>query len=133
MEETRRMLIQRFNDNIKAHIVGDVDFILEDQASGFWVMQEGEITYPSLKEQRKRFTEYLQNTTFQEYKSLITPEIEFSKDGESAWGKYRVHVRGVTRNSDGSTSELDFICAWLWLFRRIDGKWLRVGEVATWR
>ncbi len=127
------MLIKRFNDNIKAHLNKDVNFILADQAPNFWVMQEGEITYPSLEEQRKRFTDYLNTTIFHEYISLMTPEIEFSRDGESAWGKYRVHVRGETNNSNGSVSRLDFVCAWLWLYKLVDGLWLRVGEISTWR
>ena len=79
-EDAREMLIERFKENIKAHLNGDVDFILADQAPDFWVMQEGEITYPTLEEQRTRFTNYLQNTTFHEYSSLMTPVIEFSED-----------------------------------------------------
>jgi len=132
-DEARKMLIARFEENIKAHLRGDVDYILADQAPDFWVMKEGEITYPTLTEQRERFTNYLANTTFHEYSSLMTPEIEFSDDGKSAWGKYRVRVRGETLNKDGSKTDLDFICAWVWLFRLIDGRWLRVGEVSTWR
>ena len=132
-EDARKMLIERFEENIKAHLNKDVDFILADQAAGFWVMQEGEITYPTLEEQRTRFTNYLENTTFHEYSSSMIPEIEFSEDGKSAWGKYRVRVSGETTNPDGSKNAIDFVCAWVWLYRLIDGRWLRVGEVSTWR
>lgn len=132
-EDTRKMLIERFETNIKAHLTGDVDFILADQAPDFWVMQEGEITYPTLAEQRTRFTNYLENTTFHEYSSLMTPEIVFSEEGKSAWGKYRVHIRGETMKPDGSKSGIDFVCAWVWLFKLVDGRWLRAGEVSTWR
>lgn len=132
-EQMRQYFIKRFDENIRAHLDGDVDFILANQAEDFWVMSEGEITYPTLPEQRERFTNYLNNTTFHEYSSLMTPEIEFSDDRQSAWGKYRVRVRGVTKNHDGSKTELDFVCAWLWVFKLVDDQWLRVGEVSTWR
>jgi hypothetical protein len=132
-EDDRKMLIERFYENIKAHLNKDVNFILADQAPDFWVMQEGEITYPTIEEQRTRFTNYIENTNFHEYTSLMTPEIEFSEDGKSAWGKYRVHVKGESINTDGSKSDIDFVCAWVWLLKMFDGQWLRVGEVSTWR
>lgn len=125
--------MDRFEKNIKAHHTGDVDFILEDIGNHFFTISGGEINYPSKEEQRERFTKYLDNTTFTEYRSLMEPEIDFSDDGSCAWGKYRVKVKGETRNMDGSKTVLDFVCAWLWVFKRIGDRWVRVGEVSTWK
>ena len=34
-DEAQKMLIARFEENIKAHLIGDVDYILADQAPDF--------------------------------------------------------------------------------------------------
>ena len=129
----RSELLERFRKNIEAHHLKDVEFIIDDLHDDFFSMSGGEITYPTREEQRERFTRYLNSTSFSEYSSLMEPEIEFSDDGSVAWGKYKVKVKGETANEDGSISQLDFVCAWLWLFRRVDGKWMRIGEVSTWK
>ena len=132
-DEMRRELLERFKKNIEAHFENDVEFIISDLHEDFFSMSGGEITHPTKEEQRERFTKYLNNTTFSEYSSLMEPEINFSDDGSVAWGKYRVKVRGETVNENGSISQLDFVCAWLWLFKRVDDKWMRIGEVSTWK
>ena len=131
--ELRREVLERFEGSIQAHLDKDADYIIGDLSDGFFAISEGEITHPSRDEQRKRFTRYLNNTVFSEYTSLMEPEVEFSDDGSSAWGRFKVRVRGETVNEDGSRSVLDFVCAWLWLFKRVGGRWMRVGEVSTWR
>jgi hypothetical protein len=124
----RSEIIERFEANIQAHWDKDVDFIIDDLGEGFFSMSEAEITYPSKEDQRKRFTEYLNATTFTEYRSISEPEIGFSDDGSTAWGNFRVRVAGVR---DGQ--EFSFDCAWLWLYRRIENRWMRIGEVSTWK
>ena len=132
-DKIRIELLDRFEKNIQAHHEKDVEFIIDDLGKGFFVMSQGDINYPSKEDQREQFTKYLNNTTFSEYTSLMEPEIDFSDDGSVAWGKYRVKVKGETVNEDGSKTSLDFECAWLWLFRRIDNKWMRIGEASTWK
>jgi len=132
-DKLRRELLDRFDENIQAHHNRDVEFIIDDLGEDFFVMSQGDINHPSKEDQRERFTRYLNNTNFSEYTSLMEPEIDFSDDGSVAWGKYRVKVKGETIQEDGSKSQLDFICAWLWIFRREGDKWIRIGEVSTWR
>ena len=132
-DKIRIELLDRFEKNIQAHHEKDVEFIIDDLGEGFFVMSQGDFNYPSKEDQREQFTKYLNNTTFSEYTSLMEPEIDFSDDGSVAWGKYRVKVKGETINEDGSKTSLDFECAWLWLFRRIDNKWMRIGEASTWK
>ena len=111
----------------------DAEFIIDDIGEGFFSMSEATITYPTKEDQRKRFTSYLKNTTFTEYRSLTEPEIGFSDDGSIAWGNYQVRVSGYRKAEDGSESEFSFDCAWLWLFRRVGDRWIRIGEVSTWK
>ena len=110
-----------------------MEFIIDDLGEDFFSMSNAEITYPSKMEQREQFTRYLNSTTFSEYTSLMEQEIGFSDDGSVAWGNYKVKVKGETLNEDGTRSNLDFVCAWLWLFRRVDDRWMRIGEVSSWK
>lgn len=126
-------MLDRFKKNIQAHHNRDVEFIIDDLGENFFAMSQGAINYPSKEYQREQFTRYLNNTKFSEYTSLMEPEIDFSEDGSVAWGKYRVKVKGETIREDGSKNTLDFVCAWLWIFRREKDRWIRVGEVSTWR
>jgi hypothetical protein len=129
----RKEIIERFEGNIQAHWNKDVDYIIDDLGEGFFSMSEAEITYPTKKDHRESFTEYLNSTTFKEYRSLGEPEIGFSDDGSIAWGNYRVRVSGSRKSEDGSEREFSFDCAWLWLFRRVEDRWIRIGEVSTWK
>jgi hypothetical protein len=129
----RKEILNRFNENIKAHIDGNAEFIIDDLGEGFFSMSNAEIAYPSKKEQREEYTRYLNSTTFSEYASVMEPEIGFSDDGSVAWGTFKVKVKGETLSGNGSKSSLDFVCAWLWLFRRVDDRWVRIGEVSSWK
>jgi hypothetical protein len=110
-----------------------VEFIIDDLDEGFFSMSEAEVTYPTKENHRKRFKDYLNNTSFTEYSSLEEPVIGFSDDGSIAWGNYRVRVSGVRKGGDGVDSEFSFDCAWLWLYRRAGDRWMRIGEVSTWK
>ena len=132
-KKLEKEIIERFEGTIQAHWDKDVDYLLADIGEGFVSMSEAEITHPSVEEQRQRFTDYLNTTTFTEYKSLMQPEIEFSEDASTAWGSFKVKVTGETLNRDGSKADLNFICAWLWLYRRVNNRLVRVGEISTWK
>jgi hypothetical protein len=133
LEKLEKEIVDRFEGMIQAHWDKDVDYLLEDIGEGFFSISEAEITYPTLKEQRQKFTDYLNNTTFTEYSSLMKPEIGFSDDASMAWGSFKVKVKGETSNRDRSKTGLDFVCAWLWLFKWVDNRWMRIGEVFTWK
>ena len=124
----RKEIIDRFEKNIQAHWDKDVDFITDDLSEGFFIMSEAEVTHPTKEGEIKRFTEYLNTTTFKEYISLGEPEIGFSDDGSIAWGNFKVRVSGKTSGED-----FNFDCAWLWLYRRVGDRWMRIGEVSTWK
>ena len=127
-DSLRKEIIDRFERNLQAHWDKDADFIVDDLGEGFFSMSNAEVEYPTKEEQRNQFTEYLNNTTFKEYTSLGEPEIGFSDDGSIAWGNFKVRVSGKGKNN-----EFRFDCAWLWLYRRVGNRWMRIGEVSTWK
>ncbi len=116
---------------IDTHLNKNVDFFIRDISENYLSVSNGEIHKPTLEEIKTQFTNYLNNTIFTEYKDLCEPIIGFSNDGSIAW--YIVQVKGEHSIDDGSERELDFICAWITLFKQLDDKWIRLGDVSTFK
>ena len=118
---------------INAHLHKDVDFFVQDLSKDYLSVSGGEIREPTVDEIRSRFSSYLNNTTFTEYRNLREPIIGLSKDGSIAWLIAQVKVAGKRKMEEGVEVELDFICAWITLFERQGDKWLRLGEVSSFK
>ena len=78
-------------------------------------------------------SDYLNNTTFTEYRDLQEPIIGFSKDGSVAWSIVQVKVAGKRTIENGAERDLDFTCAWITLYERQGDKWLRLTEVSNFK
>ncbi len=132
-EKFREELLEHHRRSIQAHFEKNVEYLINDLSPDFFAISNAEITHPTVEEQRENFTDYLTNTTFSEYHDLVEPEIGFSDDCSLAWMNVKVKVSGTRVNDDGSSRPVDFTCAWLTLYKRDGDRWLRLGEVSTWR
>ena len=130
-DQLRSEILEIHKEEIKAHLNKDVDFFIKNISESYVSVSRGEIRRPSKDEIKLQFSNYLNNTTFVEYRDLQEPIIEFSDDGTVAWSIVRVKVVGIRRMNDGTERELDFICAWITLYRRQNNKWIRLGEVSS--
>ena len=118
---------------IDAHWNKDVGFMVEDLSEDYFSVSDGEIHNPTKEEIRSTFDSYLNNTTFAEYRDLREPIIGISKDGSMAWSLIQVKVAGRRTMDDGNERDLDFTCAWITLYERQDDRWIRLGEVSTFK
>ena len=118
---------------IDAHLKKDVDFFVQDISEDYLAVSGGEIRKPTLEETRLKFSNYLNNTVFAEYRDLCEPIIGFSKDGSLAWSIVQVKIVGRRTMDDGSERDLDFTCAWITLYERQDDKWMRLADVSTFK
>lgn len=118
---------------INAHLDKDVSFFVQNLSRNYLSVSAGEIRTPSIEEIRSSVSDYLNQTTFTEYKDLCEPIIGFSKDGSLAWSIVQVKVAGKRTMSDGSDRDLDFICAWITLFERQGNQWIRLAEVSSFK
>jgi len=91
----------------------------------------GEIRHPTKKEITSQFSNYLNNTTFTEYRDLRDPIINFSNDGSIAWPVVQVRVAGKRIMEDRSERDFDNTWAWITLYKRQGNKWIRLGEVSN--
>ena len=118
---------------IDAHLNKDVDFFVQDISEDYLAVSGGEIRKPTLEETRLKFSNYLNNTVFAEYRDLCEPIIGFSKDGSLAWSIVQVKIVGRRTMDDGSERDLDFTCAWITLYEQQDDKWMRLADVSTFK
>ncbi len=116
---------------LEAHLSKNVAFFTENLAPDFFFLSNGEITHPSPDEMHKKMANYLQNTTFFEYRDICEPLIGSSDDGSLAWSVVQVQVRGHQHLKEQPDHELNFIFAWITLYHREKNHWIRLGEVST--
>ena len=124
-------ILEIHKQEIAAHWNKDVTFFNKNISEDYVSVSRGEIRQPSKDEIESNFSNYLDNTTFLEYRDLQEPIIGFSDDGSVAWSIVRVKVSGIRKMNDGTERELDFICAWITLYKRQNDKWIRLGEVSS--
>lgn len=118
---------------ILAHRQSNVEAILEDEAADYVVANRGEVTRPTLEERRERLGSYLRSTTFSEYRDVIEPVVTISSDGSLGWVIVQVQATGVQTSESGEKEPVQFISAWIELYEKRQGRWLRVGNVSNFK
>lgn len=118
---------------IRAHQQSKVSLLLEDEAADYVVANRGEVTRPSLDERRRKLEGYLGRTRFEIYRDMAEPTIKVSSDGTLGWVMVQVQARGVQTTTEGGREPLEFVSAWIELYEKRDGRWLRVGNVSNFR
>ena len=116
---------------IDAHWEKDVDFLTQGLSEDFLSVSGGEIRRPTQEELQASTSNYLNNTTFTEYRYLREPIITLSKDGSMAWSIAQVKVAGKRKTEDGSERDIHFVCAWVTVFERRGDSWVRLAEVSS--
>ncbi|UCE19995.1 MAG: nuclear transport factor 2 family protein [Gemmatimonadota bacterium] len=133
VEALRSEILNLHKTLIDAHWNKDIDFFTENISEDYFSVGNGEIRKPTKEEITTQVTNYLDNTTFTEYRDLREPIIGFSNDGSVAWSLVQVKVAGKRTTEEGTERDLDFTCAWITLYERQDNTWLRLGEVSTFK
>lgn len=118
---------------IRAHRQSNVEMLLEDEASDYVVASRGAITRPTLEERRGRLVPYLQRTAFAEYRDAADPIVTVSADGTLGWVVVQVQARGVQTTAEGKKEAVAFESAWIELYEKRAGRWLRVGNVSNFK
>jgi len=133
LDRARAEILALHRRSVDAHWNKDVGFLTRDVSDEFFSVGDGEIRKPSRQEMARRFTDYLENTTFTEYRDLQDPVVGISDDGSLAWSLVQVKVAGRQMTDDGGQREIAFTCAWITVYERRGGKWIRRGEVSSFR
>lgn len=125
-------LLELHRGVLRAHLDGDVKAWLSQESDDFFVASGGEVTRPSRAERLAFFEPYLQETRFEEYRDLIPPIVRVSRDGTLGWVIAQVRGSGVRKTGAGG-ARVEFTSAWIELFEKRDGRWIRVGNVSNFK
>ena len=117
--------------SIEAHLDNRPDVLVDDLHDDFVRVSWGEIQHPSRDDLREMFAAYLGSTEFTRYELLSEPLIRISRDGTMAWSAAETRVAGTRRMPDGSEASFDSIWAWINVYERRNGRWIRVGEASN--
>ncbi len=131
MEELKAELLTIHQNLIRAHLTNDPSLSVQTLSENFASVKDGEITFPDREEVLSGITDYINNTTFTEYRDLQEPVIGLSEDGTVGWVISRVSVKGARELNDSTKREISFICSWMTLYRRVNGAWVTEAEVST--
>jgi len=132
IEDDHSKILAEHKRIIDAHMMRDVEGMLEGAADDYVLVNRGEVAYPTVDERRQRFSHYFKVTVFSEYKDLIAPIIHISDDGTAAWLIAQVEVSGK-QESPGGDQPLHFVSAWIELYEKRDGEWVQTGNVSNFR
>ncbi|ANM31432.1 hypothetical protein ABI59_20425 [Acidobacteria bacterium Mor1] len=116
---------------IRAHLENDVDRWLATEAESFVSANRGEIRYLDGETRRQMREPYLGSVRFTTYRDLREPIVEVSDDGTLGWVIVEVELDGTHTAGDGSETPVQGVFAWIELYRKIDGRWLCVGNVSN--
>jgi hypothetical protein len=130
-EALRSEILDYHKKFIDDHVNKNIDSFVEDYSEDYIFVAHGEIDHPSKEEFKTSFSDYLNSTTFSEYRDLEEPIIGFSKDGSMAWSIVKVKVAGSRKLEDDSQKDFDVTYAWITLYERRCDKWIRTVEVST--
>lgn len=118
---------------LDAHRESNVELLLEDEAAEYVVANRGAITRPSVDERRTQLGSYLGRTTFKEYRDVTEPIVRVSSDGSLGWVIVQVQASGIQTTPAGQKEPLEFVSAWIELYEKRDGRWVRVGNVSNFK
>jgi hypothetical protein len=118
---------------LDAHRRQDADAIVDREADDYVIVNRGVVSTPSSEERRARLAAYLGSTRFQEYRDMIDPIVRISEDGMQGWVVAQVFASGVQDDGDGGETPIEFTCAWVELYEKRAGRWVRVGNVSNFK
>ncbi|UCH84522.1 MAG: hypothetical protein JSW50_02175 [Candidatus Latescibacterota bacterium] len=130
-EDDATILLNIHNELIDAHKSNDVDRLTEPESDEVISVSRGEVLFQNRDERVPRFKDYLENTVFTEYRDLIDPIVHVSDDGTLGWVIVQVKVSGTRTYSGGESKSFDDVWAWIELYKKMDGRWYRVGDVSN--
>lgn len=132
-EELKKEILAIHHNLIKAHLEKNPEFFIQNMSDDFVSIKKGDILHPDKEEIQTSMTDYINNTTFTEYKDLQEPIIGLSDDGTVAWCIVQVLVQGERKLTDGTFREIDFTCAWMTLYRKTENGWVTEVEASTFK
>jgi hypothetical protein len=125
------IIVGLHEDVLSGHLENDLERWLAAESEDYIVVNRGEISYPTKEDRAARLQPYLDRTTFTEYRDLVPPVVRVSPDGMTGWLVAQVKIAGTQTTGAGDEVPFDWTWAWIELYEKRGGRWLRVGNVSS--
>lgn len=122
----RAEVIEMLETIRQGHLRGDAGQFLAGAGSTWLRVSDGSVSERILAHQRESIERYLAATDFLAVDFIAPPRVELSGDGTMAWAAATVDV--CARNEQGA---IGFRSAFLHVYRRERGGWVRAAEAST--
>jgi hypothetical protein len=126
-------LLALHEEILRAHRESNIDVLLAAEEDDYVVANRGEITRPDRKTRREGLGPYLRQTRFSRYVDKVPPIVKVSSDGTLGWVIVQVEARGEQTTSTGTVKPVEFVSAWIELYEKRNGRWVRVGNVSNFK
>jgi hypothetical protein len=126
-------LLALHEEVMRAHRESNVDLLLAAEEDDYVVANRGEITTPNRRSRRELLGPYFQQTRFSTYRDKVPPIVKVSADGSLGWVIVQIEARGEQTTSTGAVEPLEFVSAWIELYEKRNGRWVRVGNVSNFK
>ncbi len=132
-EADTRELLRLHEEALRAHLESDVELLFEAEGEEYVIASRGEVTTPDTEERKEFLGPYLRQTRFSTYRDIVSPIVKVSADGSLGWVIAQIEARGEHTAADGAVQRLEFVSAWIELYEKRKGRWLRVGNVSNFK
>ena len=129
----RDQLLALHEEVMRAHRESNVDLLLAAEEDDYVVANRGEITTPNRRSRRELLGPYFQQTRFSTYRDKVPPIVKVSADGSLGWVIVQIEARGEQTTSTGAVEPLEFVSAWIELYEKRNGRWVRVANVSNFK
>jgi hypothetical protein len=124
-------ILKIHQDLLDAHLSNDAAAVLAAESMDPVVVSRGEVLHPKRADRKQMFDGYLSSIEFERYRDLIDPIVRVSDDGTLGWLICQVEIVGKHKGISGDSAQLNSVWAWVELYEKRDGQWIRVGEVSN--
>ncbi len=126
-----RRILALHEAGLKAHMDGNIDALLANQADDFLLVDRGEVSSLSKQDRRDFLGPYLASTKFEFYRNRVPPLVKVSQDGTLGWVAAQIEARGESVGPDGQARAIEAVFAWIELYERRAGEWVSIGNATS--
>lgn len=127
-----QQLLRLHRLSMDAHRFGTFDSITAYRGDRMLMVSDGEVHTMSADQSTEMMQRIMSSRIYDVYDDLIRPEVEVSADGTLGWVIAQISAQGRRLDSDGNVvAPLQFVCAWVALYEKVDGQWQLVGNVSN--
>lgn len=133
LDAEKAQLLAMHREVMAAHLRSNPEPLLRNTVPDAVFVRDGELARPTAAEREQRMRSYLGRTRFSEYRDLQPPIVQISQDASLAWIIVQVKAGGIQSDEQGNEHPLEFVSAWIELYEKQQGRWVRTGFVSTFK